>query len=259
MSDDRLKVELIPSTVSEAAARQFCIAALVNDSVAIDAGSLGMLWPMQRQEAVRHVFLSHSHMDHIASLPLFLDNVYKPNQRCPVIHASSITEECLRQDVFNDRIWPDFFRLSEDESPFLKMQTLSSEEAVILPDLTVTPVSVNHVVPTMAFVVQNKTAAVAFVSDTHCTDRVWTVLRQFKNLQAVYVECSFPNSHAWLAQKSGHLCPDLLAPEIGRLPDHVQVIACHLKPAFFDQITKELSQLQLPNLEIGQPGKVYTF
>lgn len=259
MSDDVLKIELIPSTVSEPASRQFCISALVNDSVAIDAGSLGMLWPMERQLAVKHVFLSHSHMDHIASLPLFLDNVYQPGEGCPVVHASSATEACLRQDIFNDRVWPDFFRLSQEESPFLKMQAVSCEQSVILPDLTVLPVSVNHVVPTMGFLVRNSAGSVAFVSDTYCTDRVWEILQQTHDLKAVFVECCFPNSHAWLAEKSGHLCPALLAPEIARLPATVQVIACHLKPAFFDEIANELSGLRQPNLYLGQPGKIYTF
>ena len=139
------------------------------------------------------------------------------------------------------------------------MRTLCSEQPVRLANITVTPVSVNHVVPTMAFVAQNSDCSVAFVSDTHCTDRVWQFLRQTTNLSAVFVECCFPNSHAWLAEKSGHLCPELLAPEIARLPHTVDIIACHLKPAFFQQITTELSALGRPNLKIGTPGEIYAF
>jgi cAMP phosphodiesterase len=119
-----MKIELVPSTVGEPVAKQFCIASLINDAIAIDAGTIGMLWPFERQQKIEHVFLSHSHIDHIASLPLFLDSIYRPGPTCPSVYACPATIKCLREDIFNDRLWPDFIRLSKEESPFLKLQTL---------------------------------------------------------------------------------------------------------------------------------------
>ena len=149
--------------------------------------------------------------------------------------------------------------MSAEESPFLHLQTLTSETTVNLQDMTVTPVALNHVVPTMGFVVQEKNCAVGFVSDTNRTDRIWEVLAKANNLKAVFLECSFPDSHRWLADKSGHLCPELFAEYVRPLPQSVKVITTHLKPCFFDQIADELNCLQLPNVEIGVPGRGYEF
>ena len=254
-----MKVELVQSTVGVPVTRQFCIAAVVNDSIAIDAGTIGLLWPIQRQLRIRHVFLSHSHMDHVATLPLFLDNVYDPGPDCPTVYACPKTEDCLRRDVFNDRLWPDFIRLSAEESPFLKLHTLQPEVPVELPDLTVTPVSLNHIVPTMGFILNDSTTTVAIVFDTSPTERIWELLADVPNLRAVFLEASFPNSHRWLAEKSGHLCPDLFEHELQKLAPSVKVIACHLKPRFFDEITAELTAVGRDCLEIGVPGQEYVF
>ena len=254
-----MKVEILPSTVGLPATKQLCIGAVVNDTIAIDAGSIGLLWPIERQMKIQHVFLSHSHLDHVASLPLFLDNTYRLGPDCPSVYACEATIKCLREDVFNDRLWPDFIRLSEEESPFLKLQTLQPEVPVILPALTVTPVPLKHIVPTMGFILQDADIAVAVVSDTGPAQRIWDVLAATKNLRAVVLDCSFPNSHRWLADKSGHLCPELFVEEIRRLPESVKVIAYHLKPCFFDEIAHELRSIPRANLEIGVLGREYIF
>ncbi len=254
-----MKIELLQSTVGESAARQFCIAALIDDRIAIDAGTIGMLWPVERQNLIKDVFLSHSHIDHVASLPLFLDNVYTPGDDAPTVHACEATQHCLQTDLFNDRLWPDFFRLSEEETPFLHSKTLVAEESVELNGLRITPVPLNHVVPTMGFIVQEPECAVAFVSDTNRTERIWEILSRIPNLQAVFLECSFPDSHGSLAEKAGHLCPSLFLECIQRLPTSVRVIAWHLKPAYYDRIADELCAVERRGLEIGVPGTQYLF
>jgi cAMP phosphodiesterase len=254
-----MKVEFLPSTVGTPATKQFCISAVVNDTIAIDAGSVGLLWPIEKQMQVRHVFLSHSHLDHVASLPLFLDNIYRLGPECPSVYACEATFKCLREDVFNDRLWPDFIRLSEQESPFLALKILRPEVPVILPGLTITPVPLRHIVPTMGFILQDANSSIAVVSDTSPTQRIWEVLAAIRNLRAVILDCSFPNSHRWLADKSGHLCPELFAEEIRRLPETVRVIAYHLKPCFYDEIALELKAIPRAGLEIGVTGQAYTF
>jgi len=254
-----MKVELLPSTVGEPANRQFCIGAVINDDTAIDAGTLGLVWPVERQQRIRRIFLSHSHIDHVASLPLLLDNVYTEGPQCPMIYGNAETLQALRDHLFNDRIWPDFVRLSELETPFLELELLQAEQSVAADNLKITPVSLNHVVPTLGFIVQEGDVTVAFVSDTGPTERVWELLSQQSHLQAVFFECSFPNSHSELAAKSGHLCPETFASELQKLPQDVRVIACHLKPAHYDAIVAEIAELQLPQVEIGQPGVAYDF
>jgi len=254
-----MKVELLPSTVGEPANRQFCIGAVINHDTAIDAGTLGLVWPVERQQRIRRIFLSHSHIDHVASLPLLLDNVYTEGPQCPTVYGNAETLQALQDHLFNDRIWPDFVRLSEQETPFLKLELLQELQRVEAADLQVIPVSLNHVVPTLGFIVQQGDVTVAFVSDTGPTDRVWELLSQIPQLRAVFLECSFPNTHRELAKKSGHLCPELFAAELRKLGDNTRIIACHLKPAHYDAITEEVDALQLFHVEIGQPGVCYEF
>ena len=58
------------------------------DTVAIDAGCLGFWGTPQEQARVRHVLLSHTHMDHLASLPIFVENAYEGKAECVTGYAS---------------------------------------------------------------------------------------------------------------------------------------------------------------------------
>jgi cAMP phosphodiesterase len=254
-----MKVYFVPSAVGAADGPQFGISCVVNDCVAIDAGCLGYLAPLQRQRQIEHVFLSHAHADHIASLPIFLDNVYQPTAACPTIYCSSAVWDCLRRDVFNDRVWPDLVRLSNQETPFLRPVFLESGKTITIGSLRITPYALQHVVPTLGFLIEDERVAVATVWDTVPTDGVWERIRDNSRLQAVFLEASFPNSFEWLARKSGHLTPALLAREWRKLRRDVALIVVHIKPAFQETISAELADLNLPALQIVQPGRTYEF
>lgn len=255
-----MKVELLPSTLGGPSAMQFSMSLLINDELAVDAGTLGFLWPLERQKRVQHVFLSHSHADHLASLPMFLDNVYEPIDACPQIYGGVETLECLKKHIFNDVFWPDFIRLSEEEKAFLVLRQLESETLVRLPSgTTVTAVLLNHTVPTLGFIIEDSTAVVAFVSDTGPTERIWELLRCRPRLAAIFLECSFPNRLDWLAEKSGHLCPRLFGQELQKLPPDIPILVYHLKPAYQQLIATELESLHRPGLQLAISGRVYEF
>src|SRR5947199_2955985 len=111
--DQAVKVTLVPSSVSgnEGVQNQYLTSFLVNDTIAVDAGSLGFFGTPQQQEKVRHVLITHTHIDHTASLAIFVENAYLPTPDCPTIYGSDEVLDCLRRDIFNDRIWPDFLKL----------------------------------------------------------------------------------------------------------------------------------------------------
>ena len=70
------------------------------------------------------MFLTHTHVDHVASLPIFVENVFDGGPDCLTIHASHDVIGLPRRDIFNDRVWPDFFRLATPEAPFMRVETL---------------------------------------------------------------------------------------------------------------------------------------
>jgi cAMP phosphodiesterase len=254
-----VKLTLIESSVGPGPRQQILASYLINDEVVIDAGSVGYFSPLEVQKKIRHVFISHSHIDHIASLPIFVDNVYEQGPDCPTIHASRHTLSCLQSDIFNDRLWPDMVRLSMQESPFLRFEESQSEVTVEAGNLQVTPVPLDHLVPTFGFIIADDSAAIAIVSDTSPTERIWELINQTPNLKAVFLEASFPNHMEWLAERAMHLTPSLFAAEQAKLERDVPVFAIHIKTAFDAQVKSELRALNLPRLQIADPGHTYDF
>ena len=238
---------------------QYLVSYLVNDSVAIDAGCLGFGLPLARQKLVTDLFLTHCHMDHVASLPIFLDNVYEYGPHCVTIHGCDQTLAVLQQDMLNDRLWPDFVSLSTPASPFLKMNQMTGWQPVHVANLKITPLPLLHVVPTCGFLIEDHDSAIAIISDTHQGAGIWAFLASVSNLRAVLLECSFPDQLDWLANKAMHLTPRSFATESAHLPAAVRIIAIHIKPGWYDTIVQELAALNRPNVEIAEVGTEYQF
>lgn len=254
-----VKVNILGSSFGGSARQQFAISYVINDAVAIDAGCLGFAWPLELQRSVRHVFLSHSHVDHIGSIPLYIENVYEPGPDCPKIFGSEHVLECLKNDIFNDRVWPDFIQLGEVETPFLTLHSIDDGESIQVGDLTITAVSVDHIVPAFGFIVEDEDSAVVFGCDSGPTERIWELANRNPKLKAVYLEASFPNDMEWLARSAKHLTPEMFLAEYRKLSSDVTVVAIHIKAPFRDQVIAELEALGLPNLEIGTPEKPYFY
>jgi len=253
-----MKVELLPSSIPATEA-QYLVSFLVNDTIAIDAGPLGLLSDLRKQGRVRHVFITHEHIDHIATLPIFLENVYEPGPECVELLAVPDVLDFIHRDVFNGRVWPDFFALSTGDDRFVQGTPLRVLEPVVRAGLTVTPVPVSHCVDTLGFLVDDGRAAVAFPSDTGPTDVLWEHLASAPRLDAVFLEVSFPNRHADLATTTGHHCPATFAAEVGKLGRDVRWIVVHRKARYGGEIARELAALGLTNVELVKPGVVYEF
>ena len=253
-----MDVELLPSSVP-ACESQYLVSFLVNGAVAIDAGPLGLLSDLERQRRVRHVFLTHEHIDHLATLPIFLENVFEPGPDCVELLGAGDVLEFVHRDLFNGRVWPDFFALSAGADRFVRATPVEPGRAVRRAGLDITPLPVAHAVETLGYLVDDGRAAVAFPSDTGPTDSFWRHLAAAPRLDAVFLEVSFPNSLAELANVTGHHCPATFAAEIQKLDRPVRWIVVHRKPRYAAEIARELAALALPGVELVEPGRNYTF
>lgn len=251
-----MRVELLNSSVPPSEL-QFLVSFLVNDEVAIDAGSLGLLADLRRQQRVKHVFITHEHLDHIATLPIFLENVYEPGPECVEVLAAQEVLDFLHRDMFNGRVWPDFIDLSGPGDAFVSTTAIEPLRPVSRAGLTITPVPVSHGVDTTGLVVDDGRTAVAFPSDTGPTEHFWRHLASLDRLTAVFLEASFPQSLADLATLTGHLSTATFADEIRKLPQLIRWIVVHRKARYAAQIARELEGLGLANVEIVRPGQVY--
>lgn len=256
-----MKVTVVPSSVVAAGfgINQFLISYLVNDTVAIDAGCLGFFGTADEQSRVRHVFISHTHIDHIASLPIFLENCFDGRADCIKLYASESVIDCLQRDMFNGRIWPDFIGMSSETTPFLKVEIIASGQTVVVDGLNITVVGVDHLVPTLGFVIDDGLSTLVIPSDTGPTDEIWRVANAKPNLKAVILEAAFPNRMAGLAKISKHLTPADFGDEAAKLQPGVTMVAVHIKARFRNEIIKELEALNLPGFIVGEFGKPYEF
>jgi cAMP phosphodiesterase len=235
---------------------QFAATYVVDETIAFDAGSIGFS-SLDGQKKIRHLFISHTHLDHISSLPIFIDNVYAPGHECPRIYASQRVLDDLRDHFFNDRIWPNIFQSPGAEEPFAQFIPIQANQPIVLDKIRVTPVSLHHVVPCFGFLVQGPESAFALVSDTGPTDEIWNRARQVPELKTIFLEAAFPNSFAWLAEKAKHLTPELFRAEYHKLGRDIPIIAIHIKPSHYGVVVQELKQLGIPKLVIGEPDRVY--
>lgn len=253
-----MRIELLASSIAgQEGGPQFLSSYLVGDAIAIDGGSVGLLADLDRQRAVRHVFLTHPHLDHVASLPLLVETTYEPGPDCLEVLASAATLTQIRRDLFNDRIWPDFFRLSTAADAFLTATMLEPMRTVERAGCRITPVPVTHACETLAMVVDDGSSCVAFAADTGPTDLLWRDLAARPGLRGVFLECSFPDALRDLACRTGHLCPATFAAQMDRLPAGVRVIAVHCKARYADTIARELEALGRDGIELARPGVVY--
>jgi ribonuclease BN (tRNA processing enzyme) len=256
-----VKITLVPLIGSSDGrdASQFLTSYVINDCVAIDAGVIGFQQELSRQSAIRHIFLSHSHIDHLASLPMFLENVFGMNEAPVTLHAGEAVQECLRLDLFNGRLWPNFLELKVDQRAFVTLQTLRGGESVEVEGLRITPVAVHHVVPTFGFIIEDAGAAIVISSDTGPTEEIWQRARASANLKAVFLEATFPEAMTGLADVSRHLTTRGLVREMQKLGRPVPFFAVHLKARFRENVTRELLANRLPELQIAQFGTTYEF
>jgi ribonuclease BN (tRNA processing enzyme) len=250
---------LLGSAVEDTAKRQYVSSYLINGTVAIDSGCLGFYKTPKEQEAIRHVFLTHSHIDHTGSLPVFVENAWTPTENCPHIYGGIETLKAMQEHIFNDLLWPDFIALSKTTPPFLKFFPLDDEVSVEMEGLRITPVRVNHVVPTFAYVVSDGKSAVIFGADSGPTERIWQIAHQTQGLRAVFLEACFPNHLKSLAEVSLHMTPEMFRNEVAKMPRGIKLVAVHIKVRYREEVIRELRNLQLPDLEIAECEMEYEF
>ena len=229
---------------------------LVDGQLLLDAGTgVGDL-TLTELRRIRTVLLTHSHLDHIASLPLFLDSVFDAGRTEPVIvYARSETIAALREHIFNWVIWPDFTQLPSPESPILRFEPFEPDEVRQIGHLTAIAVNVEHTVPSQGYVIKEPQRAFAISGDTSTNRSLWPRLNATENLTTLVVEVSFPNEMATLARESGHYVPDTMAADLAQLEHEPDIWLTAMKPGdeyrILDQVQRALPGRSVRMLENG--------
>lgn len=231
---------------------------LINDVVMIDAGTGACELTLEEQKRIQHVALSHLHLDHIKGLPALADNLVGLFAEPITIASIPAVLHGLKEHVFNDQVFPDFFSLPNPDQPILKEIVLQEGHETWLSGLGITPIAVNHPVPTVGFLIRDDESCWLYSGDTYKTFAIWERAARQPNLKAAFIETSFPDEMKDLAYTSKHLTPQLLAEEFEKLgkPD-LPLFIYHCKPQFREQIAEQLGKLRIPNLKILEEGQEF--
>jgi cAMP phosphodiesterase len=223
---------------------------LVDHDVLIDAGTgVGDL-SMEELLRIDHIFVTHSHLDHIACIPLLLDTVMGFRTEPIIVHATKETLHSLRTHIFNWKIWPDFNQIPDVINPFLRYNEIELDKTVTLNGREFTAIPANHVIPAVGYQIDSGENSLVFTGDTTECPALWEKVNRISNLKYLIIETAFSNCEIELARLSKHLCPSMLVSELNQLDlnrfeSSVQVFITHTKPGEGEMIMQEISKSKL--------------
>ena len=251
----------MPSIAGRESQLQCLTSFLIDERLAVDGGSIGFALSPDQMNSVGAIVITHSHNDHITSLPIFVAEAFTTLKHPITVYGTEDVIAALRQYIFNDRVWPDFEKipLMDGSGPTIRFEVLAPRRTVTIAGMNVTPVPVNHIVPTIGLIVERDGVTVAFTSDTYVTDEFWDYARAAKNLRAVFVDVSFPNEMGKLAAASKHLTPELLVSEMQKLDRETQIIAVHIKPTNRTAVLEQLGSLGDATISVGRIDHEYVW
>ncbi|HTP95906.1 MAG TPA: 3',5'-cyclic-nucleotide phosphodiesterase [Burkholderiales bacterium] len=216
---------------------------LVDQDILIDAGTgVGDL-SLSELTLIDHIFVTHSHLDHVNSIAFFLDSVGALRPKPVTVYAAIPTIETLKKHLFNWDIWPDFTQIPTPEQPWLRYQPIEVGEVISVGSRKVTVLPAIHTVPAVGYQLDSGKSSLVFTGDTGPNDALWEVVNRIDNLKFVIIETAFSDKDRWLADISKHLCPETLGEELAKLKRPAEVYITHLKPAEIELTMQEIEEL----------------
>src|SRR5262249_54936050 len=252
-----MRFRIIPSTIDGRG--QLLTSYLVNETLAIDAGAIAIGLNHEEQLRIRSIVITHTHLDHTLSLPLFLTNLLGDLREPVKIYATSSDYEAIRQHLFNPQMWIPLDTMRNPHTELISYQQIKSGQSFIAEGLKITPIVVSHTVLTHGMIVEDDRVALLFTSDTGSTDHIWQMANECENLRAVFIDVSFPNRLTELARISCHHSPATFLEELPKLKSKAQIFAVHLKAAHHEEVERELAALKNPRIKVAEIGRDYEF
>ncbi len=234
-----MKIEILGC--SGAAAKGFnTTSILINGEVLIDAGSAASVLEPKRLSSIRHIFLTHSHIDHIKELPFILDVVCFDKGKSLDIWGSSVTLSAIKKHLFNGILWPKLKQLEFDGS-VCRIHTLP-KETFSLNGLCAKGIRAEHISGSKSLVISEGDKHVIFSGDTSYTPGLFNLAASLSaKLKLFFVETSFPDKMHEVARLTGHMTPAIISRELDRL-SFSKVIAYHIKPRYFREVVRDIPE-----------------
>lgn len=216
-------------------------AMLIDNDVLLDAGTGISDLALDELKFIRHVFLTHAHLDHIAGLPMLVDAKFEQDFEIPVtVYARRETLEALQAHVFNDVIWPDFAKIPSADNPMLRYVVCNPGDTMSIGDRDFHAIDVSHSVPSLGYTVKNSGGVFAISGDTKSNQTLWPVLNACDDLKVLVIEVSFSDEHEALATTAGHYCPSTMCRDLELLKHNPDIWLTGMKPGQEEKIFREV-------------------
>ncbi|MDR2209279.1 MAG: 3',5'-cyclic-nucleotide phosphodiesterase [Azoarcus sp.] len=215
----------------------------VDDDVLVDCGTgVGDLG-FEELRRISHVFVSHSHIDHIAAIPLLVDSIGEVCRHTVTIYATPETLHILRAHVFNWLVWPDFTAIPDRRFSYLRLQSIQIGESLQLGTRTFTALPVLHTVPGAAWLLDSGETQLIYSGDTTYSPDLIAAINTCQSLRYLIMETAFPEEMHAMAIAARHLCPGILKTMLNELTVSPEVFISHLKPGMSDRIMEQVDAL----------------
>jgi len=214
----------------------------VNKSILVDAGNVISRFE-EETVGIEHIFITHPHFDHIIELPFLIENDFVERVNPLNIYGLPHTIKTLKDHIFNNSVWPDFSKipLLQNGKPSIVFKEFQYGETIQIDEVTIKSVKVNHVIPTVGFVITKGDEAVLISGDTYTSEDIWKEINENTKIKTLLIEVSFHSALEQLARDSKHLTPKLLDSELNKLTrDDIEIHIYHIKDTSFKIIQEEL-------------------
>lgn len=218
-------------------------AILIDDDILIDAGSGTLSLSTEQMLAINHLFITHSHLDHILGLPLILDSVGSERDTALIAHAPEAVLTTLHCNIFNWFIWPDFCRIPNAKDPYLKLENLEAGQICKLSKgRYVRAIPANHTIPAVGYEIGCSHGSIVFSGDTTFCTGFWHAVAKVKQLKYLIIETAFSDEEKMIAELSKHLSPAMLMEMLNSYHGDAEIFITHLKPGQEDKIMKQIQE-----------------
>lgn len=231
---------------------------LVDDVLALDAGSLARSLRFDELRRIEAVLLSHRHYDHIRDIPALRYSLRDAGRIVDVFGIKDTADQ-VRARFFAPPAWDG---VAEGVEGPLRLHEVDPYKPFQVAGHTVTPLLVRHSVPATGYLVSDGRASLFYTGDTgRSLEEVWKRAAP----DVLLTEVALGEAMRERAQEVGHMTPSLLAEELavfksihGRFP---RVIVTHMNPPWEQAIRAELPPIAAKlgaDITIAVPDQVFS-
>ena len=220
-----------------------CTSFLIDDILALDAGSLASSLPFSAQRKLKAILLTHPHYDHIRDIPMLAMNLLLNNANVS-IYSTQLVRDTLVTHFLNGEVYPNFLE-RPPENPTIKFTAIEPLSELEIEGYSILPIAVGHAVPAVGYQITSPDGKKVFY--TGDTGPGLAECWRHISPQLLIIEVTAPNRYEEFAIRTGHLTPNLLKQELvsfqelkGYLP---RIIAIHINPYLEKEIEAEIAQI----------------